>query len=244
MIGLHITAVGGLMQYFEALAEALYLIFSLDPEVWGIMILSIRVSGTATFLAACCGIPLGMFLGLRVYIGHRIINNLVNTAMGLPPVVIGLYVFLMLSRSGPLGFLSLLYTPTAMIIAQWILATPIVTGITMAAVRSVQNKYRDTALSLGATEPQLWLTILKEARISIMAGICVAFGQAISEVGAIMIVGGNIRFSTRAMTTAIVLQTRMGIFGMAIALGIILIGLAFLVNLIFTTLQEGTEVVR
>jgi tungstate transport system permease protein len=241
MIKLHITANGGMMQYFEALAEALYLIFSLDPEVWGIMILSIRVSGTATFLATCVGIPLGMFLGLRVYIGRRIVNNLVNTAMGLPPVVIGLYVFLALSRSGPLGFLSLLYTPTAMIIAQWILATPIITGITMAAVRSVKYKYRDTALSLGATESQLWLTILKEARISIMAGICVAFGQAISEVGAIMIVGGNIRFSTRAMTTAIVLQTRMGIFSMAIALGIILIGLAFLVNLIFTTLQDSQQ---
>ena len=128
-----------MMQFLEALAEALYLIFSLDPEVWGIMILSLRVSGTATFLAACVGIPLGMFLGLRVYIGRRLINNLVNTAMGLPPVVIGLYIFLMLSRSGPLGFLSLLYTPTAMIIAQWVLATPIVTGITMAAVRSVHH---------------------------------------------------------------------------------------------------------
>jgi len=244
MITSYITSLGDMMQYLEALAEALYLIFSGDAELLGVMILSLRVSGTATFMAACVGIPLGMFLGLRVYIGRRIVNNFVNTAMGLPPVVIGLYVFLMLSRSGPLGFLSLLYTPTAMIIAQWILATPIVTGITMAAVRSVQYKYRDTALSLGATEAQLWLTILKEARISILAGICVAFGQAISEVGAIMIVGGNIRFSTRAMTTAIVLQTRMGIFGMAIALGIVLIALAFLVNLIFTTLQEGTEVVR
>jgi len=233
-----------MMVFFEALVEALYLIFSLDSEVWGIMLLSLRVSGTATFLAACCGIPLGMFLGLRVYVGKRIINNLVNTFMGLPPVVIGLFVFLAISRSGPMGFLGLLYTPTAMIIAQWILATPIITGITMAAVRSVHGKYRDTAMSLGATEWQLWFTILKEARISILAGLCVAFGQAISEVGAIMIVGGNIRFNTRAMTTAIVLQTRMGLFGMAIALGLILIVLAFLVNLIFTMLQEGGEIVR
>ena len=244
MITFNITVIGDIMIFFEALSEALALIFSGDAEVWGIMLLSLRVSGTATFLAACCGIPLGMFLGLRIYIGRRIINNFVNTAMGLPPVVIGLFVFLALSRSGPMGFLSLLYTPTAMIIAQWILAAPIITGITMAAVRSVKFKYSDTALSLGATESQLWFTILKEARISILAGICVAFGQAISEVGAIMIVGGNIRFSTRAMTTAIVLQTRMGIFGMAIALGIILIALAFLVNIVFTTLQEGTEVIR
>ncbi len=204
------------------------------------MILSLRVSGTAVIFSSLVGIPIGAFLGLKgEYFGKRVTTIFINTCMGLPPVVIGLLVFLTLSRSGPLGLLGLLYTPTAMILSQFVLTLPIIIGITMAAVASVEKEVRDTATSLGATESQLWWTILSEARLSILAAVIVAFGQAISEVGSIMIVGGNIRFHTRALTTAIVLQTRQGEFGIAIALGIILISLAFTVNIFLTRLQVG-----
>ena len=157
--------------------------------------------------------------------------------MGFPPVVMGLIVYLLLSNSGPLGSLNLLYTPSAMIIAQLFLAIPIITGTTKAALESVNNNLKETILSLGANERQLWWEMIKEAKKSIIAGVLVAFGQAISEVGAVMIVGGNIRWNTRTFTTSIVLQTRMGEFGQAIALGTILLLITFILNYALTRLQ-------
>ena len=221
----------------EGLIRAFQLIASFDPEVYGIMFLSLRVSGTATILAALVAIPFGAFVGLHEFVGRRLLINVVNTLMGLPPVVVGLVVYLILSSRGWLGPLNLLYTPTAMIIAQLIMCVPIVAGITISSVRSVEKKVVDSAKSLGATDWQVSWTILSEARTGLMTAIITAFGAAISEVGAIMIVGGNIQYYTRALTTAIVLETRMGEFDLALALGIILLALSFAVNLLLTHLQ-------
>ena len=221
----------------QGIIQALVMIFTFDPEIWGVVEVSIRVSGTATFLAAVISMPIGSYVALREFPGKNVFTNFINTFMGFPPVVMGLIVFLLLSKSGPLGPLGLLYTTTAMIIAQLFLAIPIIIGTTKAAIESVDKNIIETIQSLGATESQLWWELLKEAKRSIIAGILVAFGQTISEVGAAMIVGGNIRWFTRTFTTSIVLQTRMGEFGMAIALGIILISVTFVLNYILTHLQ-------
>ena len=221
----------------EGLGKALELLLRLDPEVFGIMFLSLRISGTAVFFGAVLAIPLGAFVALREFRGKHLIINLVYTLMGLPPVVAGLFVYLLLSSSGPLAPLDLLFTPTAMIVAQFIMAVPIIMGITISAVKAVPKNVVDTAISLGADRRQLVLMILSEARIGLIAAIVTSFGAAISEVGAIMLVGGNIRFFTRVLTGAVVLYTRMGEFGMAIALGIILLVLAFIINSILTYIQ-------
>lgn len=201
------------------------------------MFLTLRVSGTAVAIGALVGIPLGAAIGLKDFFGKRFLISVINTLMGLPPVVVGLFVYLILSTSGPLGMLQLLYTPTAMIIAQLIMAIPIVIGITFSSVSSVDKAVRDKALSLGATKMQLMFTILSEAKIGILTAVIAAFGGAISEVGAVMIVGGNIRWATRVLTTAIVIETELGRFDVAIALGIILLSLAFIINWILTRMQ-------
>jgi len=201
------------------------------------MFLTLRVSGTAVAIGALVGIPLGAAIGLKDFFGKRFLISVINTLMGLPPVVVGLFVYLILSTSGPLGMLQLLYTPTAMIIAQLIMAIPIVVGITFSSVSSVDKAVRDKALSLGATKMQLMFTILSEAKIGILTAVIAAFGGAISEVGAVMIVGGNIRWATRVLTTAIVIETELGRFDVAIALGIILLSLAFIINWILTRMQ-------
>ncbi len=224
-------------EFIEGIVEAFILLFSFDPEVWGIIALSLRVSGTAIFVAILFSLPIGSYLALRDFRGKKAITNLINTFMGFPPVVMGLLVFLLLSKSGPLGDLGLLYSPTAMIIAQLFLAIPIIIGTSKAAIESVDPNLKETILTLGANERQLWWELIKESKKSIIAGVLVAFGQAISEVGAVMIVGGNIRWHTRTFTTSIVLQTRMGEFGMAIALGLILIIISFALNYILTHLQ-------
>ena len=224
-------------EFIEGIVEAFILLFSFDPEVWGIIALSLRVSGTAIFVATLFSLPIGSYLALRDLRGKKAITNLINTFMGFPPVVMGLLVFLLLSKSGPLGDLGLLYSPTAMIIAQLFLAIPIIIGTSKAAIESVDPNLKETILTLGANERQLWWELIKESKKSIIAGVLVAFGQAISEVGAVMIVGGNIRWHTRTFTTSIVLQTRMGEFGMAIALGLILIIISFALNYILTHLQ-------
>lgn len=221
----------------EGILEAIYLIFTFDPEVWSVIEVSFRVSLISTFLAALVSLPIGSFIGLREFRGKRFLSNLINTFMGFPPVVMGLIVYLLLSNSGPFGSLNLLYTPSAMIIAQLFLAIPIIIGTTKAALESVNNNLKETILSLGANELQLWWEMIKEAKKSIIAGVLVAFGQAISEVGAVMIVGGNIRWNTRTFTTSIVLQTRMGEFGQAIALGTILLLITFILNYALTRLQ-------
>ncbi len=224
-------------EFIQGIVQAIILIFTFDREVWFTVFLSVGVSGTAAMIAALIGLPIGSYMGLRKFKGKTPITNLLNTFMGFPPVIMGLLVFLLLSKSGPLGSLGLLYTPSAMIIAQILLASPIVAGTTKAAIESVDPSLKETILSLGATEIELWWELVKDAKKNIIAGILVGFGQSISEVGAVMIVGGNIRWQTRVFTTSIVLQTQMGQFGMAMALGIILITVAFILNFALTHLQ-------
>jgi len=221
----------------EGLLKAFWLIVSFDREVYEIMFLSLRVSGVAVLIGALLGVPSGATVGLKEFLGKRFLVSIVNTFMGLPPVVVGLLVYLLLSTSGPLGVFQLLYTPEAMIIAQLIMVIPIVMGVTISSVSSVSKGIREKALSLGATNWQMTLKVLKEARLGILTALIVSFGAAISEVGAVMIVGGNIRWATRVLTTAIVFETELGEFGLAIALGSILLLLAFMINWVLTYLQ-------
>ena len=225
----------------EALWESLWLIGRFDPELWEIVILSLIVSGTAVMVAGAFGIPAGAWLGLRDFPGRRWITAFVYTGMGFPPVVIGLFVYLLLSRQGYLGGLEWLFTPPAMILAQIILAIPLVIGVTMGAVRGVSRELAPQLKSLGATSRQITWTILGEARFGVILGLVAGFGAAISEVGAVMLVGGNIDGQTRVLTTAIVLETRRGNFGLALALGIILLFLAFVANIVAVRLQIGSE---
>jgi len=222
----------------EGLVKAFELIISLDPEVMSITFLSFQISGLSVLLGTLIGIPLGMFLSFREFLGKRLIVTINSTFMGLPPVVVGLFVYLLLSRSGPFGPLQLLYTPYAMIIVQLIMAIPIVTGITLSSANGVEKSIKETAISLGASRIRLILVVLREARFGILTAIITSFGAAISEVGGIMIAGGDIRWHTRVLTTAVVLATRKGEYGMAIALGIILLFTAFLVNLFLNRLQQ------
>ncbi|HZG86847.1 ABC transporter permease [Paenibacillus sp.] len=194
------------------------------------MLLSIQVSALAVLLGSAVGIPAGAALALFSFPGRRALAVAVFTLMGLPPVLIGVVVYLLLSRYGALGFLDLLFTPWAMTIAQTLLVAPIVTGLTMSAVQARESGYRETALSLGATRLQLALTMVKEARRGIAAAVAAAFGRAISEVGAVMLVGGNIEHQTRVMTTAIILETRKGNYETGLQLGLALLALSFLFN--------------
>ena len=195
-----------------------------------IVLLSLYVSGVALAVASVIGVPAGALLALRPAPGRRLIELLIYTGMGLPPVVVGLVVYLFLSRSGPLGGLGWLFTPPAMITAQIIIALPLVVGLTLTAVESVDPALRLQVRALGATPAQVMWTVLREAQAGVLAGIIAAFGSIISEVGAVMLVGGNIAGQTRVLTTAIVLETRQGNFGLALALGAILLGLALLAN--------------
>lgn len=218
-------------------------------EIWNITSLSLTVSGTAVLIGALIGIPIGTLLGFREFRGKRMLirfmnvmlKSIINTFMGLPPVLVGLVVYLLLTASGPLGWLRLLYTPAAMIITQLIMVIPIIVGVTMSAIGSVEKAIRDKALSLGATEAQAAWLILREARKGVLTSIIVAFGAAISEVGGIMITGGNIRWVTRTLTTAIVVETELGNFNMSLVLGAILLSIAFIINLALTILQIKGE---
>lgn len=222
--------------------QAISLILARDPALFEIVALSMQVSGTALLFATLIGIPLGAALGLSRFAGRRLLIALLYTGMGFPPVVIGLFVFLMLSRSGPLGQLNsplipALFTPGAMVVAQSIISFPLVAGFTMAAVMGVDPQLRQQVRALGATQWQTTLAVLSEARVGVIVAVIAGFGAIISEVGAVMMVGGNIEGRTRVLTTAIVLETRKGRFDMALALGIILLGLAFLTNIAMLTLQ-------
>ncbi|HEY0306448.1 MAG TPA: ABC transporter permease [Longimicrobiales bacterium] len=207
-------------------------------DVFQTIFLSLRVSGTATLIAVVIGIPLGAMIALRRFRGRALAVGLVHTGFALPPVVIGLFVFMFLSRNGPAGELDLLFTPTAMILAQALLAAPYVTGITLAAVQAVPADVRLQARALGATPLRAILTHLREARLGLIAAVIAGFGAVISEVGAVMMVGGNIAGETRVMTTAIVLETRRGNFRTAIILGLVLLVIAFVVNMILTIAQQ------
>lgn len=222
--------------------KALALIVTLDPELLSIIFLSISVSLTALFIATLLGLPLGAFISLKKLPARGLIISLMNTSMGLPPVAVGLMLYLMLSRSGPLGFLGLLYTPSAMIIAQTFLAFPIVTALCHSAIVNVDPLIRQASLSLGATPLQVTITIIKEARYGIMSGIIAAFGRVMAEVGAILIVGGNIAGYTRVMTTTIAMETDKGNFELALALGIILLALSLIINSLLHMMQRRGEV--
>ena len=206
----------------------------------GIIRVSLHVTGVALVVSALIGIPVGAWLGLHRFIGRRMVIAFLYTGMGLPPVVVGLFVYLFLSRSGPLGALGWLFTVKAMIVAQTIISLPLVAGFTMAAVLGVDPGLRNQVLALGATPRQATLAILSEARLGILVSIIAGFGSIISEVGAVMLVGGNIEGSTRVLTTAIVLQTGQGNFVLALALGLVLLGIAFLVNLLMLKLQGAS----
>jgi tungstate transport system permease protein len=224
----------------RGLLEAARLIGGGDPELAEIVLLSLRVSGLALFISTLIGVPIGVTLGLTRTRAHGLITAILYTGMGLPPVVVGLFVYLMLSRSGPFGVLGWLFTPSAMITAQMIIALPLVMGLTMTAVRGVEPALRVQVRALGATAVQEAWAVLLEARIGVVAAIVAAFGGIISEVGAVMLVGGNIAGKTRVLTTAIVLNTRQGEFALALALGIILLTLAFLANVALLRLQGKT----
>lgn len=216
--------------FSEAFASALQLILSADPTLWGIVGLSLQVSLTAVFFAALVGIPLGALLAIKKFWGRPVLIVLVNALMGLPPVVVGLCVYLMLSKSGPLGILGLLYTPTAMIIAQTLLIAPIIAALSRTILKTLYEEYRDQFASFRLSQFQTVNTLLWEARFMLLTALLAGFGRAIAEVGAVMIVGGNISHYTRVMTTSIALETSKGNLSLALALGVVLILLAILVN--------------
>lgn len=222
----------------EGLGEAARLLLTGDREVWAITLLSLQISGSATLLSLLAGVPLGALLALARFPGRGLAISLVNTGMGLPPVVVGLVVTILLWRSGPLGVLELLYTPAAMVLAQFVIAAPIVTGLTLAAVQQVPDAFRLQMLGLGASRPQTVWMLVREARLPMLAALMAGFGGVISEVGASLMVGGNIRGSTRVLTTATVLETGKGNFEVAIALSVILLGITFLVNWALTWIQQ------
>ncbi len=209
-----------------------------DPEVLEVTLLSLKVSGIATLISLALGLPVGTLLALARFPGRSFLLTVVNTGMALPPVVVGLAVAMSLWRSGPLGDLRLIYSPTAIIIAQTIIAAPVVTGLTAAALQQLDPRLQFQLLGLGASVPQMVLTMWREARLPLLAALMAGFGSVISEVGASMMVGGNIKGQTRVLTTAIVLETNKGEFGRAIILGALLLGITFLINYALTWIQQ------
>jgi tungstate transport system permease protein len=223
---------------WEGILEALRLIASGDPAVLQITWLSLKISGGATLLSLLVGIPAGVGVALARFPGRGFVIALVNTGMGLPPVVVGLFVSILLWRSGPLGVWELLYTPTAIVIAQFVIAAPIVVGLTIAAMQQLNPKLRLQFLALGASRWQLLWLLMREARLPLLAAVMAGFGGVISEVGASMMVGGNLLGQTRVLTTATVLETGKGNFDVAIALSVILLLLVFGVNYLLTWIQQ------
>jgi tungstate transport system permease protein len=217
--------------------RAIELIVTLNPAVVEITMRSLTISLSSILLASLYCIPLAGLIEFRSFRGKRSLVNLIQTLYSLPTVTVGLLVFLLLSRSGPLGSLDLLFTPTGMVIGQTILITPILIGLTIAALGGVGLQIRDTARSLGATEFQIILTVIKEARPAVLAAVLLGFGRALSEVGVAMMIGGNIRGYTRVLTTSIALETSMGNIEFSIALGIILLSISLIINLILNWVQ-------
>ncbi|SFR64339.1 ABC transporter permease [Litoreibacter janthinus] len=217
-------------EIFEGLRAAFWLVIALDPELIDIALRSLQVTLSALVVACCIAIPLGTYLAITRFRQRRLVIAVVNAMMGLPPVVVGLIVYLMLSRSGPFGVLGLLFTPTAMVIAQVIIITPLIASITHQAMRELWAEYHDLLISMNTTKWQRVKTLMWDGRRNLLTAALAGFGRAIGEVGAIMIVGGNIDNVTRVLTTAIALETGKGDFALALALGFVLIGLALLVN--------------
>ncbi|HBA87190.1 MAG TPA: tungstate transporter permease [Geobacter sp.] len=222
----------------EGIVKAFQLLASLDSEVLGIAMLSLKVSGLATLFSLVLGISVGTVIALASFPGKKILVSVVNTGMGLPPVVVGLFVSILLWRNGPMGFLGLLYTPTAIVIAQTVIATPIVMGVTIGAMQNLPANLRLQILALGATRTQMVWILIKEARLPLMAGVMAGFGGVISEVGASIMVGGNVKGYTRVLTTATVMETGRGNFDIAIALSLVLLLFCFAINYILTYIQQ------
>jgi len=225
-------------EIIEGFTQALNLIITLDPEVLEITLRSLSISLAATLLGALIALPIGGLIHFHEFRGKRVLVNIIQTLYALPTVIAGLFLFLFISRAGPFGFLGLLFTPEGMVVAQLILILPILIGLTISALSTIDKDVRDTITSLGATGAQSVFTIMQEARFAILSAIILGFGRAISEVGAAMMIGGNIRGATRVLTTAIALETSMGDFGRSIALGIILLGVAVIVNLGLNIIQQ------
>jgi tungstate transport system permease protein len=223
---------------WRGLSAAIRLLASGDRDVWGIVLLSLRVSLSSTLVSLLLGVPIGATLALTRFPGRSLLIGLVHTGMGLPPVSVGLIVSILLWRSGPLGELRLLFTPAAMIIAQAAIATPIVAGLTLAAVQALDPRLRLQLMAIGASPVQMTWWLLREARLPLIAAVIAGFGAVISEVGAAMMVGGNIKGETRVLTTATVLEVGRGNFDIAVALTVVLLLLTYLVNLTLTALQQ------
>ena len=223
---------------FESLSVAIELIFSFDPQVWSPIWASLYTSSCAIVMASLIGIPIGMWLGISRFRGRRMIITLLNTLMALPTVVVGLVLFGLFSRQGPVGSLGLLFTPWAMIVGQTVLATPIVANYALAAVSGSDQRIMDTLFTLGATRFQASVQLVKEIRFGVMAAVIAGFGRVIGEVGVAMMLGGNIRGSTRTMTTAIALETSKGEFAFGLSLGVVLLCVALFVNLFLNVLQQ------
>ncbi|SHO46498.1 ABC transporter permease [Desulfopila aestuarii] len=225
----------------DSLQSAILLLFSWDPELWLIVWVSLKVSALSTLIASIFGIPAGFFIAYRRFPGKRLVLTCLNTLLALPTVVIGLLVYSFISRRGVFGFLGLLYTQEAMIIGQVILIVPLVTSLTIAAISRIDTRYRKTALTLGATDLQMAMVIVREARFGICAAIIAAFGRVIAEVGISMMLGGNAKGFTRTMTTAMALEYDKGEFVLAVALGLTLLVIAFILNTLFHFFQGRTH---
>ena len=221
----------------EGIIRAFQLIISFDPEVMEVVLTSLRVSSSAILLASLVGVPLGILVGFKNFPGKRLVITVLNTLLALPTVVVGLLVYSFISRRGPLGFLDLLFTPNAMIIGQFILVSPIVISLTISAVQGIEGRIRETALTLGAKDWQVAVRTILEARFAVLAAVITAFGRAIAEIGAAIILGGNIKGFTRTITTAIALEHSKGEFGFALALGVILLTVALVINVALQYLQ-------
>lgn len=222
----------------QGIKQAFFLITTLDPEVMEITLLSLKISGTATLISLLIGVATGTVVALTRFPGRNFVVSLINTGMGVPPVVVGLFVMIFLWRNGPLGFLEILYTPTAIILAQTIIATPIVTGISLAAMQQLPQNLRLQILALGANRFQMIWLLIREARLPLLAAVMAGFGGVISEVGASIMVGGNIKGYSRVLTTATVMESGRGNFDIAIALSIILLLLAYVITLVLTQIQQ------
>ena len=229
--------------FWDAIRQALALLVSGDAYVYEVMWMSLRVAGTATLAGMAIGIPVGSWLALRRFWGWGAAATVLNVGLMLPPVVVGLFVFLLLSRQGPLGSLGLLYSPTAMIIAEFFIASPVIAAITMGGVGSVPKEVRLQAMGLGASRWQTTWLVIREARVTLLSGILAGFGAAISEVGAVMMVGGNLSVNghnmTGTMTTATMALVRQGNYAAAVAFGLILLFLAFVITFVLTRTQQG-----
>ena len=226
-------------EIIDGFSQAFQLIVTLNPELLEVTALSLFISLSATIIATLIAVPAGGLIHFRTFAGKRVLITIIQTLYSVPTVIIGLFVYLLISRSGPLGFFGLLFTPVGMIIGQTILILPIMTGLVITALSGVDKNIRDTLISLGGTEFQSIAQIVREARFAILGAVILGFGRAISEVGVAMMIGGNIRGATRVLTTSIALETGMGNFGLSIALGIVLLAIALVVVLIMNLITSG-----